>query len=96
MQKKKQASKASAAKQVCSSRASYGSRACICPGDVPSAPALGQQTSQQHQKGADASESLHMVKHYSQADNGAAGIGNLHGTRSRGARRKLVVGRQGK
>lgn len=92
----KQATKAFAAKQVCSSRASYRSRACIFPGNLPSAPALGQQTSQQHQKGADTSKSLHMVKLRSQADNCAAGMGNLHRRRSRGAGRNLVASGQGK
>lgn len=88
--KQKQASKASAAKQVCSCRA------YICPGKFPSAPALGQQTSQQHEKGADASGSLRTVKIHGQAGNCAAGTGNLHGMRSRGARRKLVAGGQRK
>lgn len=72
------------------------SRACIFSGNLPSAPALGQQTSQQHQKGADASESICMVKLHSQVDNGSAGTGNLHGMRTTGAGRKPVADRQGK
>jgi len=76
--------------------AGSGTRACIFSGNLPSTPALRQRTSQQHRKGADASESLRMVKLHSQADNSTAETGNLHGTRSTGAARKLVAGGQGK
>lgn len=65
-----------------------GSRVCIFLGNLPSGPALGQQTSQ-HQKGDDASESLCVAK---LQDNGTAGTGNMHGKSSWGTRRKLVVG----
>lgn len=64
-----------------------GSRVCMFLGNLPSGPALGQQTSQ-HQKGDDASESLCVAK---LQDNGTAGTGNLNGKSSWGTRRKLVV-----
>lgn len=76
--------------------AESGSRACIFPGNLPSAPATGQQTSQQHQKDASASESLHMVKPHGLVGNSTAGTGNLHGMRSIGAKRKLITGGQRK
>lgn len=70
-----------------SSRASYGSRVreqgLHLPRKPPSAPAPGQQTSQQHQKDDNASESLRMVKLHGLAGNSTVGTGNLHGMSSK-------------